>query len=418
MTNREPDAADQREPIQPQLPPSKQRVPGEIWIMVCAAFAVAVGFGLIAPVMPQFAASFDATVTQVTIIITAFAAFRVLFAPAAGELVNRFSERWIYITGLIIVAISSLLTATADSYWWLLAYRSVGGIGSVMFTVAAAGLIVRLSPPHLRGRVSSYYGGAFVVGNVIGPLIGGGLAEIAMWVPFVIYGGALLIAASVVAIFLSASRLRSYPIDDKLPPLRVQDTLRDSAYRAVLGSGFANGWITFGIRIAVLPLFAVSVTGEKWVAGVVLSVFAFGNASILLFTGRLTDKVGRRRPIMVGNIVLGAAFVGLGFATNMVTMLIFAGAAGMGAAIANPAAQAVLADIIGPERAGGKVIATYMQVVDIGSVIGPVLTGLLIDATGYQWGLLLSGSLAILAGVHWVRGRETAPFVAAQSDAH
>ncbi|MDO5727955.1 MAG: MFS transporter [Bowdeniella nasicola] len=408
MVTRDLDAPGHKPPLSPV---SQQQVPGEIWIMVAAAFAVAVGFGLIAPVMPHFAASFNVSVTQVTIIITSFAAFRVLFAPAAGMLVNRFRERWIYITGLIIVAISTLLIATADSYWLLLAYRSFGGIGSVMFTVSAAGLIVRLSPPDLRGRVSSYYGGAFVVGNVIGPLIGGILAEIAMWVPFVVYGVALLIAAAVVAIFLSASRLRSYPVDDKLPPLRIGDTLRDSAYRAVIGSGFANGWIVFGIRIAVLPLFASTIVAGEWVAGLVLSVFAFGNASILLFAGRLTDRVGRRLPIMVGNIVLGSAFIAIGFSTNLVMLISCAALAGMGAATANPAAQAVLADIIGPKRAGGKVIATYMQLVDIGAVIGPVITGLLVDTVGYQWGFLLSGSLAVLAGVHWITGRETAPFL-------
>ena len=69
--------------------PAQERpsVPAEIKALVAAAFVIAVGFGLITPVLPQFAQSFDVGVTAASVIVSAFAFFRLLFAPAGGSLV-------------------------------------------------------------------------------------------------------------------------------------------------------------------------------------------------------------------------------------------------------------------------------------------------------------------------------------------
>ncbi|MDO5700113.1 MAG: MFS transporter [Bowdeniella nasicola] len=391
-------------------------IPAELWVMVGAAFVIAIGFGLIAPVLPQFARSFDVSVTLTTVVVSAFAMTRLAFAPAGGALVNRFGERPIYVIGVIIVAVSTLMVATADAYWQLLVYRAFGGIGSVMFTVSAAGLIVRLAPPSMRGRISSYYGGAFLIGNVVGPLVGGVLAEIGLWVPFVAYGIALLIAAAIVGIFLTGTTLRRDPGTPEAVAMTVREAYRDSAYRSVLRSGFANGWTNLGVRVGILPLFAASIATQSWVAGAALTAFALGNASILPLSGRLADRIGRKRPMMLGLAIAGALTAVLGFAGNVPLLLALCALAGLGSGLFNPAAQATLADVIGPERAGGKVLASYQMMQDLGSIIGPVLVGLLVDATGYSWGFLLSGSMLIIACLGWIPARESAPLIAARGD--
>ncbi|MDK6998887.1 MFS transporter, partial [Escherichia coli] len=76
----------------------------------------------------------------------------------------------------------------------LLAFRALGGIGSTMFTVSAMGLIVRISPPEIRGKSSAAYGTAFLLGNVFGPIMGAAMGAWGMRMPFFIYGGALIVA--------------------------------------------------------------------------------------------------------------------------------------------------------------------------------------------------------------------------------
>ena len=129
---------------------------------------IALGYGLVAPVLPSFARSFNVGVAATTIVVSALAAMRLVFAPGAGKLISRFGERPIYTCGMVIVAVSSFVNAAAWDYWVLLASRAFAGIGSVMFTVSAMGLLVRLAPSHMRGRVSGYYATAFLLGNIMG----------------------------------------------------------------------------------------------------------------------------------------------------------------------------------------------------------------------------------------------------------
>lgn len=131
-------------------------------------------------------------------IVSIFAFMRLVFAPpAGGALIGRFGERNVYVTGLLIVAVSTAACAFAQDYWQLLIFRGLGGAGSVMFTVAAMGLLIRLAPPERRGgRVSGgAYASAFLIGSVLGPVVGGLLAGFGLRVPFLAYAGALLVAA-------------------------------------------------------------------------------------------------------------------------------------------------------------------------------------------------------------------------------
>ena len=176
--------------------PDKVKIPREIWVLIASAFVIALGFGLILPVLPQFAQSFGVGATASSIVVSAFAFFRLVFAPVGGRLIARMGERPIYLAGLVIVAISTGATAFAQTYWQLLLFRGVGGIGSVMFTVSAVALMVRLAPPSIRARVSSVYASAFLFGGILGPVVGGLLGNLGLRVPFIVYAVALLLAAA------------------------------------------------------------------------------------------------------------------------------------------------------------------------------------------------------------------------------
>ncbi len=111
------------------------RVPTGLKVLIVASFMIAVGFGLVAPVLPNYAQNFNATVTMATMVVSALAITRLLFAPSAGQLITRWGERPVYTIGMLIVSVTSFMIAFAWDYWVLLASRAVAGIGSVMFTV-------------------------------------------------------------------------------------------------------------------------------------------------------------------------------------------------------------------------------------------------------------------------------------------
>ncbi|WP_281964796.1 MFS transporter [Serinicoccus marinus] len=391
------------------------RIPSEIWILVGASFVIAVGFGLVSPVLPGFARSFDVGATAATIVVSAFAFCRLVFAPAGGRLVQRLGERPVYLTGLLVVAVSSLATAFAQTYWQLLVFRGLGGLGSTMFTISAIALVVRLAPPSIRGRVSSLWGSSFIIGSMVGPVIGGLIAGWGMRVPFVVYAVALVLAALVVGVGLGGARLRPPPGEADRPVLTVREALGDRAYRAALACGVANGWANLGVRMAVIPLLAAAVRDETWVAGATLTTAALGTAVTLQVTGRLADRVGRRPLIIAGMAtsgvslgMLGLSLVpGLGQASSLAVLLGLSLVSGVGAGFVNPAQQAALADIVGQERKGGTVLSTYQMATDVGVIVGPVLTGLVVDLVGFGTALATTGAVSLLGALVWLRAPET-----------
>ncbi|GHJ58273.1 MFS transporter [Nocardioides sp. OK12] len=378
-------------------------------MLIGAAFVIAIGFGLIAPVLPAYARTFDVGVAAASVVVSAFAFFRLVFAPAGGALVSRLGERPVYLTGLLVVAASSLATAFAQSYWQLLVFRGLGGLGSTMFTVSAMALLVRLAPPSIRGRVSSAYASAFLVGGMLGPVLGGLLASLGLRVPFVVYAGALVVAVVVVGTRLSGARLRPAADQPQRPPMPVREAMAHPAYRAALASGFANGWCNFGVRVAVLPQFAITVYDRPWVAGAALGVAAVGTALSLQVAGRVADSLGRRPLVIFGLAVTALGFGLLGLADDLVVLLVLSAVSGLGAGLVNPGQQAAVADVVGNERGGGKVLAAFQMAQDSGAIVGPILVGVIADQAGFGWALATTALVSLVALLPWLGAPETLP---------
>ena len=384
--------------------PVRERVPipREIWVMVVAAFVIALGFGIVAPILPQYAASFDVGLTAASAIVTVFALARMAFAPAAGSLIGKFGERWMYIAGLAVVAASSFLCAIAVGYWDLLLWRGLGGIGSVTFTVSSMGLMVRLSPPQARGRTSALYGSAFLLGNVIGPVLGTFLAFLGFRVAFLIYGGAVVLALLVVLLFLR-DQPRGTSVSDARPRLTLAEALRNPHFRALLVTGFANGGATFGVRIALVPLMAAAIpTIGAPMAGIALTLMAVGNVIAQQFTGRFVDAVGRRPVLMTGLLVAGLTTLVFGWSTSIPVYLGLSLLTGVGAAMIQPASQALLADIIGNDRNGGPALSAFSMSTDLGSIFGTLIAGAIADLLGFGWAFAFTGIMLLLAITPWL----------------
>ncbi|MGH4016046.1 MAG: MFS transporter [Pseudonocardiaceae bacterium] len=391
-------------------PVAAERLPREVWVLVAVSFVIAIGFGLVAPALPTFARSFNVSVTAASIVVSAFAFMRLAFAPASGKLVSRLGERPVYIWGITVVGLSTGACAFAADYWQLLVLRALGGIGSTMFTVSAVALLIRLTPPPMRGRSTGLWATSFLLGNVTGPLVGGGLIGISLRAPFVVYAAALFIAAAVAWLFLRRSALVGAIATGDDPALTVREALQHPTYRAALVSNFATGWAVFGVRVSLVPLFIVEVLHRaESLAGVALSAFAAGNVAVLMLAGKLADSLGRRPPMLVGLVVTGGATSWLGYADGVPEFMVASVIAGLGTGMITPPQGAAVADVIGTQAKGGPVLAAYQMTSDIGAIIGPIATGVLADQLSYTAAFVLTGCVSLVAALWWLRAPETLP---------
>ncbi len=394
-------------PSAPERAVTQPKLPREVWLLVGANVVVALGYGVVAPVLPQYARHFGVSISAATFVITAFAFMRLIAAPPAGLLVQRLGERRVYISGLLIVALSTGACAFAQTYWQLLVFRSLGGLGSAMFTVSSLGLMIRISPENARGRVAGMFSTGFLVGSVGGPVLGSLTAGLGLAAPFVIYGAALMIAAGVVFVSLRGSTLAA-PEESDDATVSVRQVLRHRAYRAALFSNFSTGWAAFGLRIALVPLFVVEGLGySAGAAGLALATFAIGNVSVVIPSGYLSDRIGRRKLLIVGLTVSAAATALVGFTSSLPIFLIAAYVTGAATGIFVSPQQAAVADIVGNKARGGTAVATFQMMADLGSIVGSLVVGQIAERASFGWAFSVSGAILAVAALGWVFAPET-----------
>ncbi|MFZ1161440.1 MFS transporter [Mycobacterium sp.] len=383
------------------------RLPREAWVLIAANAVAALGYGVVSPVLPAFARTFGVSLGAVTFSITIFSVMRLFSAPPTGLLVQRLGERSVYVAGLVIVAVSTAACAFAQTYWQLLVYRAIGGIGSTLFFISALGLMIRISPPDARGRVAGLFVTSFLVGSVGGPLVGSLTAGLGLKAPFLLYGVAVLITAIVVAYSLRGSTLGA-PTEHAEPAVTVRAALRHRAYRASLASNFATGWAVFGLRMAVVPLFVSDVLGRgPRMTGLVLGMFALGNLVVVLPSGHLSDRIGRRTLLIIGLVTCAAATAWLGASTSVPVFLVAAFAGGATSGIYSSPGQAAIADILGSTARTGTAVSTFQMMVDLGAIVGSLSVAQIAEHLSYEWGFAISGVVLLAAGVGWIFAPET-----------
>lgn len=400
-----------------RLPRSLDGLPRETFVLALVAFCVALGFGIVVPAVPLFALEFGVGTTAAGAVVSAFALMRLLSGLAGGRLVDRVGERVALLVGLGVVAVSSLLAGLAVSYPQLLVLRGLGGIGSAVFTIAATSLLLRVASAAQRGQTQSVYRGGFLLGGIIGPAFGGAVLGVSIRAPFFLYAFtlalAMLVAATMLPKHVPAEQTQvvlGIGEDDGLPegvvpesprtPLRT--ALRSPAYQAALAGNFATGFSVLGVRSTVVPLLVVQDLdlGPGWI-GAAFTLAALVQGVLLLPAGRAVDQVGRRPTLVLGGLLTSASLVGLALVDGpvglLLAMTVFAG----GAALLGVAPAAIVGDVV--EGKGGTAVAIWQMASDLGSVLGPLTAGLLIDRASFDTALVLSASIVLVCALLGLR---------------
>lgn len=386
-------------------------LPREVVVLTAVAFAVAVGFGVVAPAIPLFARQFGVGETAAAAVVSAFAFMRLVSALSGGQLVDRLGERVVLATGIAVVAVSSALAGLAQSFVQLLLLRAAGGVGSAMFTVAAVSLVLRVAPPHQRARANGAFQAGFLVGGVTGPAFGGALAEWSLRAPFFVYAATLAVAGTIGMVLLAHRRLpgsSARPPTPQVDPARLGEAFRSDAYRAALAANLAVGWVVFGVRMALVPLYVVERlgAGAVWI-GVGLLVSAVAQGVLLPRAGRYADSRGRRPALVVGTVVLATAMAVLVVADTLATYLVSMLLLGAGAAFSGTSSAAVVGDVV--RGRGGTVVAAYQMASDLGVVAGPLVAGALAERVSYTAAFAVSALVCASAVAAAALMRETRP---------
>jgi MFS family permease len=343
---------------------------------------VAVGFGVIVPSVPIYARSFGVGATAVGFVISAFAIMRFVSGLFSGKLVNRFGERQVFAIGVLMVAVSAFLAGIAANYWQLLIFRTAGGLGSSMFSVAASSVIFKSISSDLRGRAQSFYNGTFLVGAVAGPAIGGLLMSISLRAPFFSYSIMLLISGSIAYRYLKASHLEPNN-GQSIDEMSIKEALQIPAFRIAIVTSFLFALAIMGPRLSIIPIFVVEeLNASNSLVGYVYTASALIQGAFLMRAGHISDNRGRQVVLKMGAVITWFGMAMFLYAGHTSIFIIAMMVIGFGTAFISTTPSAIVADVITGKS--GKVIGFFQMAGDAGMIVGPILIGFLADAFNFQ----------------------------------
>ena len=359
-------------------------LPREIKILTLASFFVAVGFGIVLPAIPVFARTFGVSNTAIGLIVSSFAITRFASGLISGKLVDRFGERVVFSSGVGMVAIFVLLAGLAQSYGQLLFFRAAGGLGSSMFTVAAGSVLMRAVDDNNRARAFSIYNGAFLVGGISGPAIGGLLSLISLRAPFFAYSITLTISGLIALFFLKGINLnRGEDGGEAAQRTSIAQALSLKPYRIALVISFVGNWVLFGVRSSILPIFVIeTLRSTPAVVGYGFTLSALMQGLLLLRAGKISDTRGRKYAAVSGSFIALLGLIVLIF-TNSIWMYFFSMALiGLGGAFLAITPSSIVGDVI--KGKSGQVIGLFQMAGDAGMMVGPIVLGWFADTFSYQ----------------------------------
>ena len=414
----------------------------EILVVLCATTTVVMmGHGIIAPVLPLFAKTFGVGAALAGLSISIFGLARLVTNLPAGFLSDRFGRRALLVGGPIVVTISSVLSGLAPTFWMLIVFRFVAGVGSAMYMTGAMVLIADITSPGNRGRVMSIYQGSILVGVSLGPAVGGGVAEIAgVRAPFYVVGGLAGLAtiwsfirmpAMAVRVTLAGDEPHAEPDADREPTpedkefdpgrgtLRLVRSLMARPEFALVCLLNMSVFLTrTGGRLTLLPLVGEEEVGLSFGSlGAIFTMMTVLNLIVLIPVGTMLDRFGRKAVILPSALMMGVALSMFAASSEVWMFLAASVVLGIGSGVLGPAPAAYAADVA-PEKARGLAMGMFRTFGDIGFVIGPLGMGGLADLAGFSFALIFDGVIVVIFAVLFVVfARETIAHRGAQVEA-
>lgn len=368
--------------------------------LLAISITVALGFGMVIPVLPLLAESFGVSLAAIGLVQLVFGLTRFSFGLVGGLVADRFGERASTMAGLLIVALSSYAAGFSTTFPQLVLARGFGGAGSALFIAGLMNRILRIIEPPAMGRATGAFRSSFLVGILVGPVLGGLVAQ---WfgpaAPFHFYATGLLVA-TVIAYVVMGGEEGKFRRERKSPlqGLRAaRPLLRDIRYVAALLATFVGWWTVSGPSQIVGVVYAKNRLGlAPNHIGLAITMLAVGEILILWVAGRASDRYGRRFVLVPSLAVVAVATFLMGQIEGVPVaffpLMILIGA---GVAAGGTAAGGLLADSI-PEGGSGAAVGVNQMAGDLGYLIAPSLIGAVAESSFDYEGAYLVGALPAL----------------------
>lgn len=348
-----------------------------LFIASAMVFLEVAFYSAIAPLLPDYVDKLGLGKTAAGILSSAYAAGTLVGALPAGYIASRIGPRRSVIAGLLVLGCSSFVFGLVNHIVLLDSARFVQGFAGSLIWSGALVWLITSTPEERRGAIIGTALGTAVAGALLGPALGALAASIGT---DVVFGSVLLIA---IAFSIVAARLPEYGTPDTQPLREVLEVLRsrpivDASIFVVMPS------LMFGAIEVLIPLRIHDLGGGH---GLIAGGFIAGaaiEAGLAPAAGRISDRLNRRLPYVVGIAVCGVAMLTLAVAMSLGVVVAALLLSSIGAGFCFAPAMTLVSDVAEASKLHQGFAAGVSNMAwASGQVLGGIASGAAASAAGF-----------------------------------
>jgi len=348
----------------------------ELLSLFIATVAINLAANIIGPFFPLYFQSLGAPVVVVGLLVSMVNLVQAVLRIPGGLIADRFDGKWVIVASLAVSMLPPIaflfITYWQQSITWVLIY----GVPFSLFLPVWNVTVANYSDPHNRARVFALMNMAWPIGIIIGPVIGGLLAESLGW-HAVMYSLIITYAFGLVPVLLISPRERRF---EKIPFKTDQSTINSLAFYSLFQFLVSIG---FGIANTVLPIYISDILGAtKDVVGMFWAI-CFGVTFLLtqIPGGRLAEHLSPRRVLILGIVAAPFLSAAMPLTRNLIVFLALNAALNTLWNLSIPAGNVLFLELL-PKNGRGFYTGVMQTAAMIAWTIGPSIGTLLYDRYG------------------------------------
>jgi len=353
------------------------------------SFLTGACISLVVPFMPIFVEQLGVEPSQVTfysgLAISVSAISAACVSPLWGILADRYGRKPMMIRAGLAMTITMGGLAFVPNVYWLLALRLLNGVFTG-FVPNATALIASQVPKDKSGYALGTLSSGVVAGTLTGPFVGGMIAEVfGIRNVFLMVGGFLFLAA-ILTIFFIKEDFQPVPKEKALPTKELFTSVK---YPYLLFNLFATSFVIQVAAQSVGPILALYIRdlGQKenllFVSGLIVSSMGLSSMMSSGVMGRLGDKVGNHRLLIVAQAYSALIYLLCANASTPLELGIYRFLFGLGTGALVPGINALLSRMT-PKAGISRVFAFNQVFFYLGGVIGPLAGSVVAEKFGYH----------------------------------
>ncbi|MGG4395080.1 MFS transporter [Paenibacillus thiaminolyticus] len=352
-------------------------------ILLSNIFIAFLGIGLVIPVMPSFMNMMHLSGKTMGYLVAVFAVAQLLMSPFAGRWVDRVGRKKIIITGLFLFSVSELVFGLAGNATMLYISRLLGGVSAAFITPGVTAYVADITSIQERPKAMGYVSAAISTGFIIGPGIGGFIAEYGIRMPFFFAAG-IAFFACILSVFILKEQLTKEQLAEISANAKQSSFLADmkKSLHPLYCIAFIIVFVlAFGLSAyeTVFSLFSDHKFGftPKDIAIIITVSSIFGVVVQIFMFGKMVEILGEKKLIQLcliaGAILAVVSTFISGFGIVLaVTCFIF-----LAFDLLRPALTTFLSKAAGKEQ--GFVAGMNSTYTSLGNIAGPAMAGMLFD---------------------------------------